>query len=434
MNCTEKYAMKIHIENIGCFKNLVDSERLFYAIEQQGIDVSFGKFSGFADIAIINTCGFISDAETDSVSLIKEYASLKTKGLILQLWVMGCYGQKLGEKLKMAIPSVDLVFGNFNWKDILTRLGHEYNIGVHRRITTPRHYVYLKISEGCNKPCAYCIKPILNGPLQSVPINELIKEVNWLVKQGVHELQLVAQNLTDYGLDLYREKKIAELVERIADIQGVDWIRLHYAYPTGFPHRLLDVMRERDNVCNYLDMALQHCNSDMLRLMRRGSTKEKMTDLLSEIRESVPGIFLRTTLMVGFPGETDEMFDELCVFVKEQKFERLGVFRYSAQRDSYSYENYADIVPENVKTSRALKLMNIQKEYYRLLNASLVGSTQRVIVDCCTNGKYHCRTEHSTPMADPKIIVDSDRPLRIGSFQKIRITESIGKDMRGIVL
>lgn len=426
--------MKVHIENIGCFKNLVDSERLLFAIEQIGITVSFGQLHGSVDIAIINTCGFIHDAEVGSIALIKRYALLKTQGIISQLWVMGCYGQKMGEKLKREIPAVDLVFGNFNWEHILTQLGHAHTIGLQRRITTPSHYAYLKISEGCDRPCSYCIKPILNGPLKSVPIERLIEEVKWLVQQGVCELQLVAQNLTDYGLDLYGEKKIAELVERIADISGVEWIRLHYAYPIGFPSRLLDIMRERSNVCKYLDMALQHCNPEMLRLMRRNMSKEKLISLLSEIRNRVPGIYLRTTLMVGFPGETDEMFDELCAFVKEQQFERMGVFCYSAQQGSYSYRNYTDIVPENIKISRALALMNIQNENYQSLNTSLIGTVQKVIVDCYDNGKYHCRTEHSTPMADPKIIVESAHPLKTGSFQKVRITDSIGKDMKGIIL
>ena len=428
--------MRVHIENIGCFKNLVDSERLLFAIEQMGINVSFGQFHGFADIAIINTCGFIQDAETGSVALIRQYEMLKMQGMISQLWVMGCYGQKMGERLKAEVPEVDSVFGNFDWDDILIRLGHisMKDIGVWRHITTPSHYAYLKISEGCSRPCSYCIKPILNGPLKSISMERLIEEVKWLVKQGVCELQLVAQNLTDYGIDLYGEKKIAELVERISDIPGVEWIRLHYTYPIGFPSRLLDVIRERNNVCKYLDMALQHCNPEILRLMRRSMSKEELVSLLSEIRNAVPGIYLRTTFMVGFPGETDEMFDELCTFVKNQKFERMGVFRYSAQTGSYSYKNYNDTVPESVKTLRALTLMNIQNEKYHLLNTSLVGTVQKVIVDSFCNGEYHCRTEHSTPMADPKIITDSKYPLKIGSFQIVRITESIGKDMRGIIL
>ena len=428
--------MKVHVENIGCFKNLADSEHLLFVIEQMGFDVSFGLLQDSADIAIINTCGFIQDAETGSMALIKRYVELKKKGAISQLWVMGCYGQKIGDQLKLEIPEIDFVFGNFDREQLLAQLGfHDaYSIGIQRHITTPKHYAYLKISDGCDRPCSYCIKPILNGPLKSIPMEQLVEEAEWLVKHGVRELQLVAQNLTDYGLDLYGKKKIAELVEHIADIPGVEWIRLHYAYPVGFPFDLLDVIRERSNVCKYLDMALQHCNPKILGLMRRTMSKENLLGLLSEIRRHVPGIYLRTTLMVGFPGETDEIFDELCTFVKEQKFERMGVFRYSSQPGSYSHINYPDIVPDNIKTSRALELINIQNKNYHLLNSSLVGTVQKVIVDSSCGGKYHCRAENSTPMADPKIIAESNMSLEIGSFHMVRITESIGKDMKGIVL
>ena len=424
--------MRIHIENIGCFKNLVDSERLYYAIEKAGFSVTFGSFTHDTDIVIINTCGFIGDAEEDSETLIRQYAKRKEEGHVCQIWVMGCYGQKYGESLKHRIPAIDRIFGNFDWKNILGVLGHEYPVGVHRQITTPSHYAYLKISEGCNRPCAYCIKPILNGKLTSVPMKTLLEEVKWMVSKGVRELQIVAQNLTDYGLDIYGEKRIAELVNRIADVPGVDWIRLHYAYPMGFPKELLKVIREHDNVCNYLDMALQHCNTEMLKRMRRGGSKEFLTDLLAEIRECVPGIYLRTTMMTGFPGETVDMFDELCEFVMKQKFERMGVFRYSAQKDSYSAKHYKDDIPDDEKTRRALRLMDIQKQYYLSLHQSLSGSVQKVIVDNIVDGKYHCRTEHSTPMADPKVIVESDYALSVGSFCQVRFTGTSGKDIVGV--
>lgn len=427
-------SISVNVINIGCFKNLVDCEKLIKQLEPICSKIVFGKSNDYFDLTIINTCGFIGNADKDSFSLLQKYTKFKEQGKIRKLWVMGCYSQKRGKDLQRELPLIDKIYGNFDWERIVDDLHGHFEHTVTRRITTPQHYAYLKISEGCNRPCAYCIKPILNGPLKSVPMEQLIEEVKWLVEQGVCELQLVAQNLTDYGLDLYGEKKIAELVERISDIPGVEWIRLHYAYPIGFPSHLLDVMRERSNVCKYLDMALQHCNSKILRLMRRSMSKERLSSLLSEIRNSVPSIYLRSTFMVGFPGETEEMFDELCTFVKEQKFERMGVFCYSAQQGSYSYNNYTDIVPENIKISRALSLMNIQKEIYQSFNCSLIGTAQKVIVDGCYDGKYHCRTEHSTPMADPKIIVDNNRPLKIGSFQMIRITESIGKDMKGIVL
>ena len=420
--------MKIHIENIGCFKNLVDSERLLFAIEEAGIEANFGKFVEKADIAIINTCGFIGDAEEDSAALILEYVSHKNKGSIGQIWIMGCYGQKYGDSLKEKFPEIDRVFGNFNWHTILEVLEHEYNIGVQRHITTPSHYAYLKISEGCNRTCAYCIKPTLNGRHTSVPIESLVKETQWLVTQGVKEIQVVAQNLTDYGIDLYGKPKIAELVSRLSDVPGVKWIRLHYANPTGFPHDLLHVMRERDNICKYLDMALQHCNSELLKHMRRNVTKQQIIDLLHEIRAVVPGIYIRTTMMVGFPGETTEMFDELCEFVRDQAFERMGIFRYSPQKGSYSECYYKDEISEEEKTRRARLLMEMQKTHYDALNKAMIGTEQRVIVDELKNGRYFCRTEHSTPMADPKIILTSDSSIAIGSFQNVVVTKSLGKD------
>lgn len=425
--------MTIHIENIGCFKNLVDSERLLHALEKNGFEATFGSFYNDSDIAIINTCGFIGDAEEDSAALIIQYVRHKRNGRIGQLWVMGCYGQKYGSTLKEKFPEIDRVFGNFNWHEILHVLGHEYNTGIYRHITTPAHYAYLKISEGCNRPCAYCIKPVLNGRHASVPMDTLIDETKWLVSQGVREFQIVAQNLTDYGIDIYGKKAIAELIARLSDVPGVDWIRLHYAYPIGFPRELLKVIRERDNVCNYLDMALQHCNSDILRLMRRTISKEQLRELLAEIRNMVPDVYIRTTMMVGFPGETTEMFDELCEFVLEQKFERMGVFRYSPQKGSYSELHYNDNIPDEEKTRRALYLMDLQKERYVSINESLIGKKQQVIVDECHNGTYLCRTEHSTPMADPKIIVYSNEAIPIGSFQQVVFTKSLGKDIAGII-
>lgn len=425
--------MRVHIENIGCFKNLVDSERLLCAVEEAGIDAGFGPFTQDADIAIVNTCGFIGDAEEDSAELIRSYIRHKQEGRIGQLWIMGCYGQKYGEALKQTFPEIDRVFGNFNWHTILEVLGHEYLVGIHRHITTPAHYAYLKIAEGCNRTCAYCIKPTLNGRHTSVPMEQLVEETKWLVSQGVREIQVVSQNLTDYGIDLYGEQKIAELVSRLSDINGVEWIRLHYANPVGFPRNLLQVMQERENVCKYLDMALQHCNSEMLRQMKRHISKQELTDLLDQIRQSVPGIYIRTTMLVGFPGETAEMFDELCDFVREQQFERMGVFRYSPQKGSYSELHYKDDIPDAEKTRRALYLMDMQKERYDVLNRAMIGKPQKVIMDEFRNGQYFCRTEHSTPMADPKIIVNSSKPVTIGSFQNVMVTKSLGKDAEGIL-
>lgn len=309
--------MKINIINIGCFKNLVDCEKLMKQLLMAGHDVVFGESISLFDIAIINTCGFIGNADSDSLQLLKLYAKRKSECKIKELWVMGCYSQKRGEKLRIDIPEVDRIYGNFDWGNILVELGSKSLITHERTLTTPIHYAYLKISEGCNSPCSYCIKPKINGPLTSYDIKELVDEARYLVKNGVKELQLVAQNLTAYGLDIYKEKRIAELVNRIADIDGVEWIRLHYAYPVGFPLDLLDTIRQRENVCNYLDMAIQHCNTKMLKLMRRSMTKEQLIELIATIRDRVPGIYLRTTVMTGHPGETQSDFDELHEFVKE---------------------------------------------------------------------------------------------------------------------
>lgn len=316
----------------------------------------------------------------------------------------------------------------------MVELGSKSLITHERTLTTPIHYAYLKISEGCNSPCSYCIKPKINGPLTSYDIKELVDEARYLVKNGVKELQFVAQNLTAYGLDIYKEKRIAELVNRIADIDGVEWIRLHYAYPVGFPLDLLDTIRQRENVCNYLDMAIQHCNTKMLKLMRRSMTKEQLIELIATIRDRVPGIYLRTTVMTGHPGETQSDFDELHEFVKEQRFERMGVFAYSHQSGTYCDKNYVDNIPQSVKIERALSLMSLQNSIYESLNDSLVGTVEKVIIDEKLGEYYIGRGEHSTPMADPKIYVSSNLNLSIGSFYNVKITSVKGKDINGEII
>ena len=423
--------MKVNVINIGCFKNLVDCERLMWQIQTVGIDVVFGKTDDSCDLVIVNTCGFISDAEKDSVSLLQDIARRKRRGQYSRFWVMGCYGQKMGDKIIAKIPEVDRVYGNFNWNRIVSDLAERPWIdGVNRILTTPRHYAYVKISEGCNMPCSYCIKPILNGPLKSRPIGEIVEECKSLVGMGVKELQIVAQNTTDYGRDLYRQPMIAELIKHISDIEGVKWIRIHYAYPSNFPKDLLDVITSRENVCNYLDMALQHCNEDMLRLMRRPMTKDRLTALLDEIKAC--NISLRTTVMTGHPGETEERFQELKKFVQLRRFDRLGVFPYSHEVRSYSGTHYEDSVPEKVKRDRALELMAIQREIYNENNNSLIGEKIKVIIDGKTpEGKYIGRPENSTPMADPKIIISTDRELKQGEFYETVVTGNLGKDMEG---
>lgn len=426
--------MRINVVNIGCFKNLVDCEKLMKQLLIAGHDVVFGESNSLFDIAIINTCGFIGNADSDSLQLLKLYAKRKSECKIKELWVMGCYSQKRGEKLRIDIPEVDRIYGNFDWGNILVELGSKSLITHERTLTTPTHYAYLKISEGCNSPCSYCIKPKINGPLTSYDIKELVDEARYLVKNGVKELQLVAQNLTTYGLDIYKEKRIAELVNRIADIDGVEWIRLHYAYPVGFPLDLLDTIRQRENVCNYLDMAIQHCNTKMLKLMRRNMTKEQLTELIATIRDRVPGIYLRTTVMTGHPGETQSDFEELYEFVKEQRFERMGVFAYSHQSGTYCDKNYVDNIPQSVKIERALSLMSLQSSIYESLNDSLVGTCEKVIIDEKSGECYIGRGEHSTPMADPKIYVSSNLSLNIGDFYNVKITGVRGKDINGEII
>lgn len=426
--------MRINVINIGCFKNLVDCEKLMKQLLVAGHDVVFGDSDSHFDIAIINTCGFIGNADSDSLQLLRQYAKRKSECIIKELWVMGCYSQKRGEKLRIDVPEVDRIYGNFDWGNILVDLGSRSLISHERTLTTPNHYAYLKISEGCNSPCSYCIKPKINGPLTSYDIKDLVEEARYLVKNGVKEIQFVAQNLTAYGLDIYKEKRIADLVNRIADIDGVEWIRLHYAYPVGFPLDLLDTIRQRENVCNYLDMAIQHCNTRMLKLMRRSMTKEQLTELIATIRDRVPGIYLRTTVMTGHPGETQADFDELYEFVKEQRFERMGVFAYSHQSGTYCDKNYVDDVPQNVKIERALSLISLQKSIYESLNGSLVGTVEKVIIDDKHGEYYVGRGEHSTPMADPKIYISSNLNLNVGDFYNVRITGVRGKDINGEII
>lgn len=427
-------SLSVNIRNIGCFKNLVDSEKLLANLSRAGVNTVFGSECERCDIAILNTCGFTGDAESDSEKAIRELVEWKRSGRCGQIWIMGCLGEKKGQTLKNSIPGIDRVYGNFNWKNILSDLGNEF-CESYRTVTTPAHYAYLKISEGCDMPCSYCLKPRLNGPQVSVSMDRLIDEANMLAESGVKELQIVAQNLTTYGTDLYGKKKIADLIEALSAVKGIEWIRLHYGYPNGFPMELLDVMREHDNVCSYLDMAIQHCSTKMLKLMRRGMTKESLTELITNIRNAVPGIYLRTTVMTGHPGETEADFNELYEFVKEMKFERMGVFPYSNQKGTYSDLHYDDNVPEAVKRERAIALMDLQKQIYTELNASLVGQIEKAIVDSVNpDGTVFLRGEHSTPMADPKIIVNDSADLMPGDFHNVKITRSLGKDMEGCIV
>lgn len=425
--------MTINVINIGCFKNLVDCERLIKQLEAVCDKVVFGESDNYSDIVIINTCGFISNAENASLALLRKYEQYKRDGKIGELWAMGCYSQKRGEALRNEVPLIDRIYGNFNWNLIINDLQGCYTPTYQRQITTPKHYAYLKISEGCNQPCSYCIKPILNGPLHSYDIPSLVDECKYLVAQGVKEIQVVAQNLTSYGQDIYGERRITELINRLADIKGIEWIRLHYAYPINFPVSLLDCIRERENVCNYLDMAIQHCNAKMLKLMHRSMSKEQLTDLIRMIRDRVPGIYLRTTVMTGHPGETQSDFEELYDFIQRMRFERLGVFAYSHQEGTYNYLHYKDDIPQSVKEERALALIGLQNDIYKSLNTSLLGTTERIIIDYQEGDYFVGRSEHSTPVADPKVYIPCSKDIQVGQFYNTRITHVRGKDMDGIL-
>jgi ribosomal protein S12 methylthiotransferase len=427
--------MKVNIINIGCFKNLVDCEYLIWQLQDCGVEVVFGEKEGKFDVAILNTCGFISDAESDSKALIRRYIQRKIDSEIGCIWIMGCYGQKMGEKIIQEMPEVDHVYGNFDWHHIVNDLcGGVWKTRSDRCLVTPSHYSYIKISEGCNMRCSYCVKPQLNGPMQSRKIEDIVNECRKLAINGVKELQIVAQITTSYGEDIYGENRIVELINRIADIQGIEWIRLHYAYPGGFPMKLLEVIKNRPNVCKYLDMAIQHCNGDILKRMRRPSNRVRLEALIKEIREAVPDITLRTTVMTGFPGESEDNFEELKQFIISQHFERLGVFPYSHEANSYSGIHYKDDVPLTIKRKRAYELIELQKKIYKEDNAKLIGKPLKVIVDSINDdGSYWARPESSTPMADPKVKVITDNTLQIGSFINVLPTKVYGKDFEAIV-
>ncbi len=427
---------KVNIISLGCSKNLVDTELLLKQLVKAGYEVAVDAEKEEADIVIINTCGFIGDAKEESVNTILEQVRRKTDGEVDRILVMGCLSQRYKSELEVEIPEVDAYFGKFDWKGILNYLGNSYDetIRNQRLLTTPSHYAYLKIAEGCNRTCSYCAIPIMTGKYQSREMEEILEECRNLVKNGVKELLVMAQDLTYYGTDLYGENKLAELISRMADIEGVVWIKLHYAYPAGFPLEILKVMRERENVCNYLDIALQHCSDSMLQTMRRGVTKEQTISLVNKIRKEVPGIFLRTTLMAGHPGETEKDFEELCAFVREMKFERLGVFAYSHEEDTYCDKYYKDDVPLKVKKRRTEKIMEIQREISREVNDSMIGKTMRVLIDRKEEDYYIGRTEYDSPEVDPEVLIHSDKLLKIGEFYDVKITGAYDYDLTGEVL
>lgn len=446
---------------MGCSKNLVDSEQLMRRFEQEGYHCVHDPKRLAGDIAVINTCGFIEAAKEESINTILEFVDAKQHGKLKKLFVMGCLSQRYRKELEESIPEVDKFYGKFDYRQLLQDLGpaeveasdadastdqqqavqvnktfnqSRVDANSRRKLTTPHHYAYIKIAEGCDRHCAYCAIPLITGKHVSRTIDDILNEVQELVKEGVKEFQIIEQELTYYGIDLYHKPMIAELISRMADIPGVKWIRLHYAYPNQFPLELLDVMREKPNVCRYLDIALQHISDHMLERMHRHVTKEDTINLLRTIRERVPGIHIRTTLMVGFPGETEEDFNELLDFVCEQRFERMGAFAYSEEESTYSALHYDDDVPEEVKQQRLDKLMALQQQISEEIEAEKVGKTFPVIIDRKEGNYYVGRTEFCSPEVDPEVLIPvKDKHLRVGNFYQVKMTGSDEFDLYGQV-
>ncbi len=424
---------RIDVITLGCSKNLVDSELLMRQLVANGYTVSHDSDNPKGDIAVINTCGFIGDAKEESINMILEFAEAKKSNRLKKLFVMGCLTERYMNELQAEIPEVDKFYGKFAWKNLISDLGKSYykDLEFDRSLSTPPHYAYVKISEGCDRTCSYCSIPIMTGKHKSRPMEEIEEEVRRLVSQGVREFQFIAQDLTYYGLDRYKQMKLPELVERVADIKGADWIRLHYAYPAHFPTDLLRVIRERENVCNYLDIALQHISDNMLLKMRRNITKQQTIDLIARFREEVPGIHLRTTMMVGHPGETERDFEELLEFVKQTRFERLGAFPYSHEDDTYCDKNYTDDIPANVKQERMNILMDAQETIALEINESKIGKTLKVIIDREDSDYYIGRTEFDSPEVDGEVLIDKQTPLKTGEFYDVKITSALPFDLLG---
>lgn len=429
----------IDIISMGCSKNLVDSERLIKQLDAKGYSVSHDPEIPSGEYVVVNTCGFINDAKEESIQTILELVDRKENDEIGKVVVMGCLSQRYMQDLKAEIPEVDVWYGKFDWKNFIAELPDRSKAAAQeterprdweRSLTTPPHSAYLKISEGCNRFCAFCAIPIITGRHVSRPIEEILEETRELVKEGVKEFNVIAQDLSSYGTDLYGRHALAELIDRMADVPGVEWIRLHYAYPSDFPMDILDVMARRDNVCNYLDIALQHIADPVLKNMRRHIDKEGTLKLLDTIREKVPGIRIRTTLMTGFPGEGEKEFEELEEFVRTQRFDRMGAFTYCEEDDTYAAQNLDDSIPQEVKQERLDKIMALQEDIALELNEALVGTTQRVLIDRIENGKAYGRTQYDSPEVDPEVIIDDDT-LTPGEFVEVRITEAYPFELIG---
>lgn len=427
---------QIDVITMGCSKNLVDSEALMRLFEVNGYHCVHDSKHPQGEIAVINTCGFIEDAKQESIDTILRFAEAKKEGRLKKLYVMGCLSQRYAKELEAELPEVDKFYGKFNYKELAKDLGNADVVACDgkRHLTTPHHYAYIKISEGCDRHCAYCAIPIITGRHVSRPKEEILLEVRGMVKDGVKEFQLIAQELTYYGLDLDGKQHITDLVSEMADIPGVKWIRLHYAYPNQFPMDLLDVMREKPNVCKYLDIALQHISDRMLARMHRHVTKQETINLLKTIRQRVPGIHIRTTLMVGFPGETEEDFNELMDFVREVRFERMGAFAYSEEDGTYSAQHYEDDVPLEVKERRLDALMALQQDISAEIEAGKVGRVMKVVIDRKEGEYYIGRTEFCSPEVDPEVLIRGNKRLRVGSFYDVKMTASEEFDLYGEVI
>jgi len=427
---------KVDVVTMGCSKNLVDSEFLIRQFKANGIKVAHDPEVPDSEVAIVNTCGFIGDAKEESIDTILEFVEAKKRGDIKQLYVMGCLSERYPGQLKKELPEVDKFFGKFNWKEIISEVGATYRRDLmnERSLTTPNHYAYLKVSEGCNRTCSYCAIPLITGKHQSRKIEDLIDEAKRLSDSGVKELQVIAQDLSFYGYDLYKDYKLPHLVDELAKINGIEWIRLHYAYPAGFPTDVLKVMNDNPKVCNYLDIALQHISDNMLELMRRNVRKSQTYRLIEEMRKQVPGIHLRTTFITGHPGETEQDFAEMEQFVKDARFERLGVFPYSHEDDTYAFKKYKDDVPDEVKQERADRIMEIQNGIAKEQNAEKVGQTFKVIIDREEGDYFIGRTEFDSPEVDQEVLLhkEDNKILIPGEFYQVEITDSEDYDLFGI--
>ena len=433
---------EIDIITLGCSKNLVDAERLMHQLELVGYRCVHDSATPRGEIAIINTCGFIGDAKEESIEMILQFAERKTKGKLRKLYVMGCLSQRYAKELPAEIPEVDGWFGKFDYLGIveecaqfrerpagysLETRGKDYE----RTLTTPKHYAYLKIAEGCNRYCSYCAIPLITGKFTSRPQEEIVDEVRWLVSQGVKEFNVIAQDLSSYGLDLYGEHRLAQLVDEIAQVKGVEWIRLHYTYPTDFPYDLLPVMAKHPNVCKYMDIALQHCSDNMLKKMHRHITREEQDAVIARIRKEVPGICIRTTLLVGHPGETEEDFEELCEWVKTMRFDRMGAFAYSEEEGTFAAKHYTDDIPQEEKERRVETLMAIQQGISADILSQMVGSKQRVVIDREEQAYYIGRTQYDSPEVDCEVLIakETNRNLIIGEYYIVTIIKSEDFDL-----